>query len=385
MLLAMHLSESPERRAGIAKYATEAGWILDARLAAFMVHGRETEYLATIRMDGIISMMQRQTPFLRDLVASARVPVVDMWYDHPEIKCPRVLLDHAAIGRAGAEHLMDQGLRRLLFYSHSVDRRVATIRWNGFRDASAEKNIKASELWWDPDEGSGRGENRLEWLARSLLAHPGPLGVMSVNDAVASEVLEAALLAKLRVPEDVAVVGVDNDPIVAELGTIPLSSVDISREHLGYRAAELLDGLMDGKPPTSGPVLIPPAGVVMRRSTEVIAVADTTVARAARYIRDHFREPITVADVAASSPLSRRRLQDLFQTHMGHGIHEEILRQRLNFSQQMLLNTAHKIERIARMSGFGTGVRMSKVYKRELRTSPQQYRLAHRPALRPNH
>lgn len=384
VLLAMDLSQSPERRAGIARFALEAGWILDTRLFAFLSQGREREYLTAAPIDGVISMMTRQMPALKEVVVSLNVPVVDLWHDFPEVACPRVLLDQRAIGRLGAEHLIDRGLAHLLFYSHDVDSRVAKVRAAAFREAAAARGRPSAELAWGAATAQRPGENRLEWLGRMLLESGGlPLGVMAVNDQVASEVIDAALSVGLRVPEDVAVVGVDNDPILTRLGAVSLSSVDSARERVGYEAASLLNRMLRGEAAPDEPVLVPPAGVVLRHSSEVLAVNDKNVRAAVRFIRDHFREQITVADVAASTLLSRRRLQDLFRESIGHGINEEILRQRLAHAKQMLTDTPHKLDRIAREAGFGDGARLSKVFRRELGTTPREYRNSYRSGLNP--
>ncbi len=381
ILLAMELGEvTVERRAGIAEYAREAGWILESRFAAFLFQGQQEEYLASIKIDGILSMAFRGTPEIQRIAASAKVPVVDLWHDAPDLAVPRVLLDHKAAGRMAADHLLDLGLKRLLFYSHTVDRRVASIRRDGFREAAIARGVEIDELWWDSHARIPDGLGRVGWLAGCLAAFERPLGVMAVNDAVACDVTDAAEYADLRVPEDVAVVGVDNDPIHAELGRVPLTSVDVARRRVGYEAAALLDRMIDGHEPPPSPILIAPATVVTRRSTEVIAVADTEVNAAARFIRAHFREPITVTEVVANSLLSRRRLHDRFQVAIGHGIGEEITRQRINFAKHLLTQTDHKISSIATMAGFGGVQRMSKVFRRELQLTPQDYRQMYRPA-----
>jgi LacI family transcriptional regulator len=266
------------------------------------------------------------------------------------------------------------GLRTLLYYSHTVDSRVATIRCEAFKECALERGATVHELWWEPKTTGPKGVGRIAWLAAQLNQLSHPLGVLAVNDVVASEVIDAAEQAGLRVPEDVAVLGVDNDPILTELGTVPLSSIDVARQRVGYEAAALLDRMLDGAKPPAKPLLVAPAGVITRRSTEIIAVADADIRKAAHFIHAHFREPITVADVVASTFLSRRRAQDRFQAAIGHGMSEEITRQRLQFSKYLLTQTGHKIARIASMSGFGGVQRMSKVFRRELGTTPQAYR-----------
>jgi LacI family transcriptional regulator len=375
-----------ERRAGIAEYARDAGWVLENRLIAFLAQGRHEEYLASFEIDGIISMLHsgKDQPFrdaLYKLVASARVPVVDLWHDYPRLEVPRVHLDHRAAGRLAAEHLLDLGMKRLLFYSHAVDRRVANVRRDGFQETAAARGVAIEELCWGSETPIPKKLGRVGWLAARLLASELPLGVMAANDMVASDLLDAADHAGLRVPEDIAVIGVDNDPILTELGLVPLTSVEVDKQRVGYEAAALLDRMLGGAAPPKQPMLIPPAGVVTRRSTEVLAVSDPEVVRAVRFIQEHFREPISVANAAAETFLSRRRLQDRFRAALGHGISEEITRQRIQFAQHLLTQTEHKIGTVARMAGFSSVHRMSKVFRRNLVTTPQAYRDSHRPAI----
>lgn len=138
VLLALNTAASSERRSGIIDYAREAGWILDNRLIAFMTHGLHEEYLASSQFDGVISLVSGETSKLLETLRHLNVPVVEMWYDCPEWKVPRVWLDHQAAGRLGADHLLNLGIRQLLFYSHTVDRRVAVVRGEGFRERCRE-------------------------------------------------------------------------------------------------------------------------------------------------------------------------------------------------------------------------------------------------------
>jgi LacI family transcriptional regulator len=364
-----------ERRAGIARYAREAGWVLDSRLTAFQAQGREAEYIASSRVDGVISMVTSGAPWVLKCIRQMDVPVVDMWYDLPAGMGSQVLLDHHAIGAAGAEHLLSRGLRNLLFYFHTVDQRTAGWRAEGFRERAGRAGVETRVLSWDAGRhAGGGGGGRVQWLAGELLKLGRPLGVMASNDPVGCEVLEAAELAGLRVPDEVAVLGVDNDVVVAELATVPLSSVDSARERVGYEAAALLDRLMSGEAAPRSAMRVAPAGVVTRRSTEVLAVEEEDVAEALRFIRDRHREAIGVDDVAAVSRLSRRRLQDRFRGAMGHGIAEEITRQRIEEAKRLLTGTEQKVDRIARLAGFAGGERMSKVFRREVGMTPGEFR-----------
>jgi LacI family transcriptional regulator len=177
------------------------------------------------------------------------------------------------------------------------------------------------------------------------------------------------------------VVGVDNDPIVAELGVVSLTSVDLARQRVGYEAAALLDRLMSGEKPPKKPIYVPPSGVVVRQSTQTLAVSDADVAKAIRFVHDNFRKPISVADVAANTFLSRRQLQTRFLKAVGHGMNEEISRQRIEFCKYLLTQTAHKVSAIATMSGFSDLNRMGKTFKRKVGITPQEYRRTYHPVL----
>lgn len=375
ILLAMDMGAfTAERRHGVAQYAREANWILETRLMAFLSQGKHEEYLSSVKFDGIIALLFGTNSLLVKTVLSAGVPVVDMWQDLPDLNIPRVWLDHRSVGRMAGEHLLDLGLKNLLFYSHSVDRRIAVFRRDGFFEVAEARGIRARELWWEGQSGYVPGQDRITWLSEEIKRLGSPLGVFAVNDAVAGDILDACEQARLRIPEDVAVIGCDNDPILSELGRIPLSSIDLSRERIGYEAAALLDRLMNNEPAPDKPILIGPTRVIPRRSTKILAVKDPDVAQAVHYIQDHFREPISVGDVVNATYLSRRRLQDRFRSELGHGINDEIARQRVQFAQKLLAESKHKITTIATLSGFSSVHHMSKVFRRTIGTSPKQLR-----------
>lgn len=177
VLLALDLPLSAERRLGIIEYAREAGWILDTRLMAFLIQGQHEQYLALARIDGVISMLSGQARLLFPFLRSLSVPVVELWYDFPEWKVPRVLLNHHAAGQMGAEHLINPGLRSLLFYSHSIDRRSSLIRCAGFRETAERHGATVRELWRNPTLPMPGAGGRIAWLARQLNHLRKPLGL----------------------------------------------------------------------------------------------------------------------------------------------------------------------------------------------------------------
>jgi LacI family transcriptional regulator len=370
VLLAMGLP-SHQRQVGIAHYAREAGWILDSRLLAFHAIDREQEYIDSSRYNGVLALMSKLAPWLPPFIKSLQLPVVDMWADYADEKYPRVLLDHDTTGRVGAEYLLAKGFRELLFYTHSIEGR-AVQRRESFRRATLAAKANFHELIWN--HANMPNKTRLDWLAEGLSRIPKPFAVMAGNDHIATEVLEAAEQAQLRVPQDVAVLGVDNDPLVSELTDVPLSSIDSARERAGYEAAALLDRLMKGAPAPTEPVLIPPGRVVARRSTDVLAVSDAEVAKALIFIHKSFADPITVGDVANASLLSRRHLQDRFLAATGRTVREAIMWQRIDHAKKLLTESHAKVQSIAHKSGFGRGEHMSKVFRQWVSMTPQEFR-----------
>jgi LacI family transcriptional regulator len=365
---------SHERQTGIVRYARQAGWIVDSSLPRYQAVGEDQEYLDASQYDGVITLCSRAAPWLPELLKRFTVPVVDLWADYPGEPYPRVLLDHVAIGRAGGQHLLAKGYRNLLFYTHAIEGKASIGRGQGFREVAEAAGAQHHELQWDHRVGPNGRPARAAWLAAWLAKAELPVGVMGSNDPIACEVLEAAELAGLEVPRQVAVVGGDNDLTVAELALVPLTSVDSAKERIGYEAAALLDRLMAGARPPAEPILVPPGGVIARRSTDALAVRDPDVAAALRFIQEHFHEPITADDIAAQAGISRRHLQDRILANTGRTIHEMITSQRLECAQRLLVSTHTKIQVVAQQSGFGTGEHLCKVFRRLVGMSPEQYR-----------
>jgi LacI family transcriptional regulator len=187
-------------------------------------------------------------------------------------------------------------------------------------------------------------------------------------------VAEACRRVGLRVPEDVAIVGVDNDELRCEFTNPPLSSVAIPTERIGYEAAALLDRLMDGGQPPAAPVLVQPQGVVVRRSTDMLAVDDDQVARAFRFIRQHSGEPFAVRDILREVGAERRDLDARFRKALNRSLEEEILRSRLQQAERILSETDLELTQVARASGFGTLARLREALRRQTGLGPTEYR-----------
>jgi LacI family transcriptional regulator len=288
-------------------------------------------------------------------------------------KISEIRTDSHQAGRLAAEQFLDRGFRHFAFCGFA-GRDWSNRRQEGYcqrlqgagHSCAVYRSVRSRRLLSWEEEQPGV----VAWL-KSL---PKPVGVMACNDDRGRQVLEASLLAGLSVPDDVAVVGADDDHVICSLSNPPLSSVVFNLEQAGYRAAELLEGLMAGKIREPQEVVVEPLRVVARRSTDVIAVEDRHVARSLQFIRDQVRQPIGVDDVVEAAGISRRGLEIRFRRALGRSIRSEIQRVRLAFTRQLLAETNLPAQRIAELAGFSSLPYLSSVFHREVGFTLAEYR-----------
>jgi LacI family transcriptional regulator len=223
----------------------------------------------------------------------------------------------------------------------------------------------------------GRSEGKR--CAAELHDLPQPLAVFCCNDACAKEVVQDAVAAGLRVPDQVAVLGVDNDEINCELSGVQLSSIRLNTELIGYEAASLLAKLMAGSAVPTQPTLIEPVEVITRRSTDVLALDDTEVATVVRFIRDRGGREINVEDLLQQTSLSRRSLEMRFRKALGRSPYQEIRRVQIERAQLLLARTDRPVREIADACGFKESRTLSVAFHDRLGITPRQYRRRSRP------
>ncbi|HYY31486.1 MAG TPA: DNA-binding transcriptional regulator [Chthoniobacterales bacterium] len=329
-------------------------------------------WLTSSTWNGILS---RPTDYaLARLFRRMKVPVVDLNDLHQDLNLPWVGSDHAAIGRLGAAHLLERGFRRFAFCGFSNEL-WAKLRLEGFRSAVENTNacISVYETPW-------RGPNTVRWdkdiaqIAEWIKSLPKPVGIMACNDARGLHVLDACERSGVLVPEEAAVVGVDNEEILCELCNPPLSSVVPNPERIGYEAAELLDALMAEKYQPQRRITIEPVRVFARQSTDVIASSDWAVASATRYMREQALHGCKVSDVLGRVKLSRSALEKRFRRSLNRSPKQEIRRIQIGRIQQLLCETDFTLEHIAELSGFEHPEYMNVLFKRETGQTPGQYR-----------
>lgn len=287
----------------------------------------------------------------------------------------RLLPDHAAAGAMGAEFFLDRGFRSFAFVGHESVA-WARERQGGFVEAVRLAGHKAAVLaveapGGDAPEGSAATAAALGCWLREL---PKPVGVMACDDRGAARVLEAARETGCLVPEEVAVLGADNEVVRCELATPPLSSVDPGLFQVGHRAAEHLAQRIAACGAGAIDLRFDPLGVVARRSTDVLAIADRAVAAAARYIGEHACDGLTVTEVLPHAAVSRSQLEKKFRQHLGRTPQAEIRRVQVARIRRLLAETNLPLKSIAGQTGFDYMEYMCVVFRRLTGETPGAYR-----------
>jgi LacI family transcriptional regulator len=302
-------------------------------------------------------------------IVKSGLPTVGL-YDRAEdrLRLPMILNDNLAVGRMAAQHLADRGFRHLAYYG------VRGERWSDLRLEGAAAVAKSAKATLAVHPSGGKWEASQERLKRWILGLPRPLGLVAANDIHGLRALDACRRAGRAVPEEVAVVGADDDAELCELSDPPLSSVTFNPERVGYEAAALLDRLMAKRAGPGEPLLVPPLGVSTRQSSDILAIDDADVAKAIHYIRRHAFEGITVADILEELPLSRRALEHRFRRRLGRSPKEEIQRLRLDQAKSLLASTDLPLARISDRLGFHQPAYLSAVFKKETGVTPAAYR-----------
>jgi LacI family transcriptional regulator len=281
--------------------------------------------------------------------------------------------DSEGAARLAAEHLLTRGFQNLA-YVGLWDRGWSQRRESAFRAAVETAGFEPI-VYPVPKVSKQRGweleqTNLADWITNL----PKPVGIMACNDDRGRGVLEACRMAGVRVPEEVAVVGVDDDELFCELADPPLSSVALNAEHGGYRAAHLLDQLIRQKIKRPQKLIVEPTHVVTRRSTEVQATGDQQVASALSFIHRNRARNFTVSDVAADVGISRRNLELKFRRSSGRTILAEIQRIRLDHAKRMLRDTDLPIPQIAASSGYNSASYLTQVFHKDVGVTPARYR-----------
>ncbi len=328
------------------------------------------------RPDGIIARVE--TISLAKEIAQSGIPTI-------ALEPPQELIDSILkksivsqvnpsalkIIELAVEHLRGKGIREFGFCGYS------DITWSQLREDAFTKSLKGSSfhIYQQPKQKQNRlWEKEQNILEKWLKKLPKPIGIIACNDIRAHEILQACRLSGLDVPNEIALVGVDNDDLICELCNPPLTSVDMNGQWAGFEAAKLLDKMIRGKIHKPRKLIIDPLGLVERQSTNMLAIEDREVANALKFIYENFHQPFQVSDLLQVVPLCRRTLEMRFKKAIGRSIYDEIQRTRIVNAKRLLLETDWQVTRIAAASGFGSPNHMNSVFVKKIDMTPTQYR-----------
>jgi len=371
LLVETSLASGRDILCGIAKYARHHGpWELyhEPRSLAEGLPG----WLQHWEGDGIIARVQDAT--IAEAVQATGLPVVDVLGLVPGTGLPLVHVDDRRIAWLAAHHLLERGFHHFAFLGIRGEN-WSEQRREGFRLAlpGAPAQVPCFEVPRQLVDHTP-WEAQLEALARWLSQLPKPIGIMVASDQLGHHLLEACHRARILVPDDVAVVSVDNDETLCEVCNPALSSVEAGHRLVGYKAAELLGRLLRGEAAPTEPQRVEPHGVITRASSDVLATPDRQVATALRIIRDQACAGLSAASLIARIPTSRSVLQRRFRLETGRSIQQEIIQVRLNHARRLLAETDLPLVEVAERSGFKHREYLGAIFKAHLGKSPAEYR-----------
>jgi LacI family transcriptional regulator len=358
---------------GVARYSrTHGPWVFYKETGGLE---RSIPKIKNWGADAVMSRTIKNTEQLHSL----NIPII--YIIHQEIKdspYPSVVTNSETIAQMAAEHFLDRGFQNFAYCGFD------TMSWSVQRGRFFGQFIKKAgfDVSYYTQPASKllqRWENEQAHLADWLKKLPKPVAVMACNDDRGQHVIEACKMVNIKIPEEVVVLGADNDVLVCDLCEPPLSSIALNTEKAGYDSAELLDELMHGEKMTGQQIVVEPTHIVTRRSTDVLSIQDPDVAEALRFIRNNCRNQITVEDVVNALPISRRVLEKRFRKLLNRSVLEEIRKARTDAAARMLVETEMSISQIAEKLGYTETAHLSRYFHKEKGVSPIAFRKRIRP------
>ena len=357
---------------GIAQYAKKKGsWQLHFELRGFAA--LSPDVLKKWPGDGFIARTTNRRQ--AEMLWATKLPMVELC-GHPDYGVAPVDCDNAALGRMAAEHFLDRGLRHFAYFTHGnawwieshCQEYCKALKTYGFdcRIYPAPPSPDAMKIIWQ--------ESQRPHVAEWLRALPRPIGIYTAGDWIAVRLLEVCLENELAVPEEIAILGLENDVTVCESVKPTLSSIDLDMRRVGYEAAQLLDRMMAGEKPPKDVILVPPGRVVVRQSTDLMLIEDADVVRALQFIREFACASIDVDRVAEAVGLSRSVLQRRFLKHLKRAPKSEIMRVRIERAKTLLTNSDKINENLAHKCGFSSLRYFIMAFCREAGMTPGAYR-----------
>lgn len=308
----------------------------------------------------------------------AGLPAIAIGIRKPTKGVAQIIGNYKEVGQMAASHFLERGFKNFAFCGFD------DIYWSQKRCDMFVESLEQSDhsvyLYKQPRSQKNQSWNReKKYLAKWLKGLPRPVAIFCCNDDRADNVIEACKEARLKVPDEVAVLGVDNDDLVCEIANPPISSIDLNFEKAGFEAAAVLDRWMKGENLANETIVFQPTQIVVRQSTNIFAIEDPDVAGAIHFIRSHSHKIIQVGDVVKATAVSQRTLQRKFIALIGHSINHEILHSRIAYLCRMLVETNLSISQIVLKIGYSDINHISRCFKRITGITPLAYRKKYSP------
>jgi len=367
---------------GIARYMHEGADFI-TYIEENALRNQKLPDLRTWKGDGIIANFD--DPNVAESVLKSHLPVVGFgggygWFPRKSA-IPYFYNDQKLVAQMAADHMLERGFRNFAYcgFVSSPSNLWSEERQRAYSSYLRTQGI-ACHIYQARHKTTRQWNAFMESMGAWLISLPKPVAIMAANDQRAHHVLVACRAFHLQVPEEISVIGVDNDELLCQLCTPELSSIEQDAVRIGYEAAAMLDRMMRGQHPRKRHFSIPPVGVVVRRSTEAFAIEDRIVNEAMSYIRIHARSGIKVEHLVHALGLSRSTLETRFRTAMGYSIHSVIQRTQIERVRQLLGESTLAIKEIAASSGFKSVPHMTDLFGKIYGQTPARYRksLLHR-------
>lgn len=329
-----------------------------------------------------------------DMIRRWKPDVIIVHGDHAlqiKSKCPRVCIfgertgrpkynvtvDNREVSRMGVDYFYARGFRHIAYITGDQSMPFAALRLKAFEECMNGYGLKP--LVYDDRCLSGLDpvkstDQAITELGKWLLQAPRPLAVCAHDDVHSLHILEACRQTGLRVPEDVAVLGTGNHPVLSTFTSPHLSSIAFPYEQIGSEAARMANNLLDQKNPKPENIKLPPLRIFTRKSTDIMAVRHSELQRALQFITENSHRALQPAEVINASPASRSKLQRMFRDELGRTILEEIHRRKVNRAKKLLEETNLTIDDIAERCGMPGAPSFSRLFSKKTSLSPGRYR-----------
>lgn len=361
---------------GIAKYSSLQGPWIFYRQPELLKKG--IDELKTSKADGLFASALGNKAAYRFLEISLPLILFVENPDDPELEnFSTISASDAEIGKMAASHLLGLGLSRFGFYG-CTNTYWSDTRRIGYEQYLSQYGYKVNVLTHPLKPEDASEYDKVLKIAQWLEKLKKPVGIMACNDIAGQNVLQACKVIGVNVPEEVAVIGVDNDDLICDLTDPPMSSIALDSKQAGYQGAKVLDSLMQNRQNATNRIFIRPINVVIRQSSDIVAVDDKQVAAAIQYIRKNSNRLIGVENICEQVSVSRRQLERKFRKALKQSINQQIRIHRAEQVAKMLLQSNLTISQIALALGFNGLHHMGRLFKSVKGMTPQQFRKRHR-------